>query len=98
GENVLTAVIPLMFNKYSDGMSVNEPKVKDFYSRVVQRLQAIPGIEAVALNSGAPLAPNGPQKLAFIIENHAVDEGARLETNIQMASADAFRLLGVPLI
>jgi predicted permease len=98
GENVLSAVVPLMFHKYANGMSMNEAAVKSFYSQVVQRLEATPGIQAVALNNGAPLAPTGPQKLPFVIEDHPVAEGEKPETNVQVASPDAFRLLGVPLI
>ncbi|HEY6308840.1 MAG TPA: ABC transporter permease [Candidatus Angelobacter sp.] len=99
GENVLSAVIPLTFNKYSSaGMKMNETAVKSFYTRVVQKLEGTPGIQGVALNSGAPLAPNGPQKIAFVIDDHPLTEGEKPETNIQVASPEAFQLLGVPLI
>jgi putative ABC transport system permease protein len=99
GQNVLSAVVPLTFNKYSNGpMSINETAVKEFYNRVVEKLRAIPGVEGVAINSGAPLAPNGPQKLTFAITGRPTGEGEIMETDIQTASSDAFRLLGVPLI
>src|SRR5205085_2760260 len=57
GENVLSANIPLNFSKYSNGMSMNQTAIRNFFDRVVQKLQATPGIEGVAINSGAPLAP-----------------------------------------
>ena len=99
GENVLSAVVPLMFSKYSKGpMSMDETKVKGFYTLLTEKLRAIPGVEGVAMNSGAPLAPNGPMKLAFAIDNRPTPEGETLGTNVQTASSDAFRLLGVPLI
>jgi len=99
GDRVLSAVIPLMNNKYSLGlMEMNEPAIKNFYSQVVQKLEATPGIEGVALNSGAPLAPNGPQRAQFAIDGRPQLEGDRLETDIQTATPDAFKLLGVPLI
>lgn len=103
GENVLSAVIPLMHSKYSNGssgngMSMNDTKIKGFYNQLLEKLRAIPGVEGVALNSGAPLAPNGPMKLVFTIDNRPTPEGQRLGTNLQIASPDAFRLLGVPLI
>lgn len=98
GDNVLSAVVPLTFNKYANGMSLNKTAVKAFYSRLTEKLRAIPGVEGVALNSGAPLAPNGQQKLAFAIDGRPTQESELPETNIQVASPDAFRLLGVPLI
>jgi putative ABC transport system permease protein len=101
GQNVLSAVVPLMNRKYSGGngnMGMNEPAIKDFYARLVQKLEASPGIQGVALNTGAPLARNHAQKTEFIIDNHAVTEGEKPEANVQAASADAFRLLGVPLL
>ena len=98
GENVLSAVIPLTFQKYSSNMKVNEPAVKNFYANVVARLKDSPGIQGVALNTGAPLAPNMPQKVAFVVDNHPAPEAEKPEANFQTAGPDAFRLLGVPLI
>ena len=99
GQNVLSAVVPLTFDKYADGkMRLNEAAVKNFYARVVGKLEGTPGIQGVALNNGAPLAPNGPQKLEFVIDNHPATAGEKREANIQVASPEAFRLLGVPLL
>ncbi len=98
GENVLSASIPLNFSKYANGMSMNSVAIKNFYDRVVQKLEATPGIEGVAVNSGAPLAPNRPQKLPFVIDGRPTEEKEKPQTDAQVASPDAFRLLGVPLI
>lgn len=98
GGNVLSAVVPLNFSKYSNGMEMNPVAIKSFYSRLVLKLEGTPGIQGVALNSGAPLAPNGPQKVEFEIEGRPPAEGERRQTDIQVGSPDAFRFLGVPLI
>ena len=100
-DNVLSAVVPLSGSKYSGGtgdMGLNDQAIKNFYARLVQNLERIPGVQGVALNTGAPLARNNAQKAEFIIDNHAVTEGEKPEANIQAASPDAFRLLGVPLL
>jgi hypothetical protein len=100
-DNVLSATVPLFGSKYSGGtghMGLNEPAVKTFYARLVQNLEGTPGIQGVALNTGAPLARNNAQKIPFVIDNHAVVEGVKPEANIQEASPEAFHLLGVPLL
>ena len=99
GGNVLSAIVPLNFSKYSNGpMSTNTAAVRSFYARVVQKLESTPGIQGVAVNSGAPLAPNGPSKVEFVVEGRTPRQGEKQLTNAQVASPDAFRLLGVPLL
>src|SRR5215831_9340535 len=99
GGNVLSAIVPLNFSKYSNGpMSMNTAAVRSFYARVVQKLESTPGIQGVAVNSGAPLAPNGPSEVEFVVEGRTPRQGEKQLTNAQVASPDAFRLLGVPLL
>jgi putative ABC transport system permease protein len=98
-ESVLSAIVPLNFSKYSNGvMSMNKSAVRSFYARVVENLESTPGIQGVALNSGAPLAPNGPSKVQFLVEGRTPRPGEKQLVNVQVASPDAFRLLGVPLL
>ena len=100
GDHVLSATLFLNFSKYSSGgnMSMNAPAVRNFFERVVQKLEGTPGIEGVAINSGAPLAPGRPSRAPFIIEGRPVDPRDQPVANIEVASADAFHLLGVPLL
>jgi putative ABC transport system permease protein len=93
-ENVLTARIPLNFSKYhSDSDTVS------FYDRVMHKLEGTPGILAVGVNSGAPLAPGRPMNQPFIIEGHPVaDHDAQQTADINFVSPDCFQLLSIPLI
>jgi putative ABC transport system permease protein len=94
GDHVLTANIPLNFTKYP-----HQKERKIFFDRLVPKLESLPGVQAVAINSGAPLGPGRPFKQPFTIENHPVaGKASRPEASIEVASTDAFRLLGVPLI
>jgi putative ABC transport system permease protein len=94
GENVLAANVPFNFSKYKTNKDVN-----NFFERVSRTLEGTPGVEGVAVNSGAPLSPGRPSNQPFIIENRPVDpQSAQPETNVEYASPDAFRLLGVPLL
>lgn len=94
GENVLVASVPLNFSKYQNNVDVT-----NFFDRVEQKLKGTAGILGVAENSGAPLSvTNRPSSAGFVIENRPVDpQGAQPRTDVEFASPDAFRILGVPL-
>ncbi len=101
GENVLSATVLLNFSKYSGGssMSMNKTAVKNFFDRVAQKLEGTPGVEAVAVSSGAPLAPGRPSSQPFFIQGRPTGKNeARPVGNVEVATPDSFRLLGVPLI
>jgi putative ABC transport system permease protein len=99
GENVLSASIFLNFSKYATAMESNRPAAKAFFDRVVQKLEGTPGIEAVAISSGAPLAPGRPSNQPFFIEGRpAAKNEAKPLVNTETATPESFRLLGVPLV
>ncbi|MBZ5504661.1 MAG: ABC transporter permease [Acidobacteriia bacterium] len=93
-ENVLTANIPLNFSKYH-----SNPDMIQFFDRVMRKLEGTPGVLAVGVNSGAPLAPGHPYNQTFTVEGRAMGEHEALPTaDLNIASPDCFQLLGVPLI
>ena len=90
--NVLSASIPLSFSKYHSNTDVI-----NFYDRVMRKLEGAPGILAVGVNSGAPLAPGRPMNGSFIIEGN--DTGDSMPTaDLNTVTPDCLQLLGVPLI
>jgi predicted permease len=95
GENVLAANVPFNFSKYKTNVDIT-----NFFDQVKRNLEGRPGILAVAVNSGAPLSSvSQPANAPFVIENRPVDpQSAQPVTDVEAASPDAFRLLGVPLI
>lgn len=94
-DRVLTANVPLNFSRYN-----GRKPVTDFFNQVTSKLEGSPGIQAVAVNSGAPLSNQGMRgTVHFTILGHAPAAdglGPQADTNIM--SPDAFRVLGVPLI
>jgi len=93
-ENVLTANIPLNFSKYSSNTAT-----LNFFDRVTRKLEGAPGILAVGVNNGAPLAPGMPMSTAFIVEGRPVsDHDAQPTTDVSFVSSDSMQLLGIPLI
>jgi putative ABC transport system permease protein len=91
-ENILTANIPLSFSKYKSNADTIT-----FFDRVLRKLEGAPGVLAVAVNSGAPLAPGRPMNGSFIIEGK--DTGDTMPAaDLNTITPDCLQLLGVPLI
>jgi putative ABC transport system permease protein len=94
-DHILSASVPLNFSKYS-----GDRDMVTFFDRVTDRLRGAPGVLAVGLNSGAPLQPgqrafNQP----FMIEGRQSDRRDSLPVaDVNYASPDCFKLLGIPLI
>src|SRR4029077_1256450 len=92
-ENVLTANIPLNFSKYDNKATLA------FFDRVMRKLEGTPGIVAVGVNNGAPLAPGMRMGATFIVGGRAVNEREALPTaEINFVSPDGMQLLGIPLV
>jgi putative ABC transport system permease protein len=92
-ENVLTANIPLNFSKYDNKATLA------FFDRVMRKLEGAPGIVAVGVNNGAPLAPAMPMSTTFIVEGRPMSErDTQPSTDVSFVSPDSMQLLGIPLI
>src|SRR6478609_7000049 len=93
--NVLSADIPLNFSKYGGNTATI-----NFFDRVTRKLEGTPGIVAVGVNSGAPLASGQhPYNRTFMVEGRpAGDHDALPTADLNFVSPDSFGLLGIPLI
>jgi predicted permease len=95
GDHVLTANVPLNFSKYKG----NDNAVRSFFNQVLAKLKQVPGVQGAAANSGAPLAQGSAFSSPIYIEGRPVAPGAaRPEAHGEVATPEAFRLLGVPLV
>ncbi|HSK45202.1 MAG TPA: ABC transporter permease [Candidatus Binatia bacterium] len=94
-ENVLTANIPLNFSKYN-----SNAETLNFFDRVTRKLEGTPGIVAVGVNSGAPLASGQhPYNQTFMVDGRPTGDRDVLPTaDLNFVSPDCFQLLGIPLI
>ncbi|MEY2557876.1 MAG: hypothetical protein QOE34_1301 [Verrucomicrobiota bacterium] len=72
----------------------------DRFSRLLQRISEMPGVEAVGANNSPPFVPQRPWNRAeFTAENQSLDEQSRNpRANFQTVSSDYFRALGIPLV
>ena len=72
----------------------------DRYSRLLQRLSEMPGVEVVGADNSPPFVPQRPWNRAQVVgETQPLDAQAlNPVTNFQTVSRDYFRVLRVPLI
>jgi predicted permease len=73
----------------------------DRYSRLLQRLSEMPGVESVAANNSPPFVPQGPWNRSQVvseIQPVAASPSLNPIANFQSVSADYFRVLRIPLV
>jgi predicted permease len=69
-----------------------------FKARLVDRLNAIPGVVAASAASCAPLSSACSRSVVFGIDGTSVErEGTSMEIGVHSVSPDYFRTLGIPL-
>ncbi len=91
---VLTAALDLNWSRYDTG-----EKRRGFYSRLLPRLAALPGVTQAAFSSTFPLNHSYPWTNSLRIENHPLPAGqAAPEVDLRVASPWYFQTLGIPVL
>ncbi|HVF70365.1 MAG TPA: ABC transporter permease [Chthoniobacterales bacterium] len=72
----------------------------DRYVRLLQRLSALPGVEAVGANNSPPFVAQRPWNRAqYMVDGKPVaEQSSNPVANFQTVSPDYFRTLGIPLL
>ena len=91
-------VLMMEVNPTYDGNESAQVRV-DRFSRLLQRISEMPGVEAVGANNSPPFVPQRPWNRAeFTAEHQSPDEQSRNpRTNFQTVSSDYFRTVRIPL-
>ncbi len=99
-QRVLTMALDLNWSKYH-----TEDQSRQNARRLLEKVQALPGVESAAVSSSFPLDPDliiygpGHELQNFVIEGRPVSNGERPpQTAARIATVDYFRTLGIPLI
>jgi predicted permease len=79
------------------GRNPDAAETRTFTSRLLERLRALPGVEAAAVASSVPLDIHGMPSRAFSVEGHARDDGATDEALSNVVTPDYLRAMGIPL-
>ena len=90
-ENVLTARIDLPREKY------NLPeKAASFWVQLHERLAALPGVEAVGMNTELPLSGQ-PNDMPFSVEGRPAEPNQRFGADFRRVNQDYLRSIRIPL-
>jgi predicted permease len=73
-------------------------QAEDFYSRLLERVRVMPGVEAASLARATPLSGRGGGMSIQRVEGYDPPPGQRPSADINVVSPDYFRALGVPLL
>ncbi|HSE97852.1 MAG TPA: ABC transporter permease [Blastocatellia bacterium] len=92
-ENVLTARVLLPGSKYGDN-----PKRAAFFKQAVERLAAIPGVQAAGAISWLPLIGLGSSTSFWVDGRPEPPPGERPGTDVRVITPGYFAAMGIPLI
>ncbi len=93
-DGVLSAQIYGNFSRYP-----NITEQRKLYLPVLERVQALPGVNAAAITNAVPLGGGAPGTTRFDIEGRVVDDPERRPTaDVRVASPQYFATIGIPLI
>jgi len=91
-EQLLTLRVDLTPSRYS---SSSEQRV--FFENLLQRVGALPGVDAVALCSSPPPVPVGGMFSLSVEGGSSSQPGPGTMVRVQAVNTDYFRILGIPL-
>ena len=92
-ENILVADVLLPWARYD-----TDEKVARFNDQLVERIRALPGVEAAALGSNIPFDDNEWDSSFHLTGTPAYPPGERPQAEINVVTPDYFRLMGMPLL
>jgi predicted permease len=72
--------------------------ITNFYQQVVERAQALPGVEAASVATVAPIVTSGRRSTITIEDKPDPPPGVSQVANYRVVSPDYFRTLGMPLL
>jgi predicted permease len=92
-DRVLAATVFGNFSKYPNA----EAQLR-LYEPLVERLNALPGVEAAAITNAVPLVLTNPNETPFDIEGRTPDPARRPRGDVRVASPRYFEALGIPVL
>jgi putative ABC transport system permease protein len=92
-ENLLTARVLLPISKYGDN-----PKRATFFKQAVERIQAIPGVQAAGAVSWLPLSGLGSATSFWVDGRPEPPPGEKPTTDVRVITPGYFAAMGIPLI
>jgi predicted permease len=93
--NVLSMEVRLNWTKYKKSETS-----RNFFHQTLERVQSTPGVQSAALSMDVPLnSTMGPMTAGVAIEGQPLHpDEVEPQVNFELASADYFRVLGIPML
>jgi putative ABC transport system permease protein len=79
------------------GRAINVATARDFASRLLTRVRALPGVDAAAIATSVPLDIHGLPMRAFTIEGRARSDGQPDQALSNTVTPDYFKTMGIPI-
>ena len=79
------------------GRNLNNAAARDFASRLLVRLRALPGVESAAIASQVPLDIHGLPLRGFTLEGRGRSDAAPERALSNIVTPDYFKTMGIPL-
>jgi len=79
------------------GRNLDNAAARDFASRLLTRLRALPGVESAAIASQVPLDIHGLPLRGFTLEGRAPSDAAPSRALSNIVTPDYFRTMGIPM-
>jgi putative ABC transport system permease protein len=93
-DRTLSARVWIPGNKYQE-----DDQIQSFYRETLERVRAIPGVQSAGAVFSLPVNAGINGTFTFSIEGRPVEEGEEgLLAEYQIATADYFRTIGIPLL
>ena len=80
-----------------NGRNLNSASLRDFTSRLLVRLRALPGVESAAIASFVPLDIHGLPSRGFTLEGLARSDAAPDRALSNIVTPDYFKTMGIPM-
>ena len=77
--------------------AIDSPASLDFAARLLDRLRALPAVEAAAVASSIPLDIHGLPSRMFAVDGHARDDGSLDQSLTNTVTPGYFKSMGIPL-
>jgi len=90
-EGVLLAAYDL------SGRSIDSTAARAFVAQLLERIRALPGVEAAAIASSVPLDIHGLPVRPFTLEGRARDDASQDQALSNTVTPEYFRVMGIPV-
>lgn len=92
-DHVLTFYLPVPQGRFRQA-----ERISPYYRQLLEKIEAVPGVETATVMTGAPLRGTGINRVFRIAGAPPIDPGARQSVGLQMVTSGYFETFGIGLV